>query len=391
MSAKTKEQSRGFSIDYYQRLNLGGGWLDSLDVKIQNWRHTISAFGGYDTAEFDLIDSPEVVNDWIMNGLARPIIVRDETLSVMWEGFVDSITLTQGGLNVVVGPVTGVANRVYAIYSGVDTSVYPPIIGVRKRTATINSLESQAIWGIWPFILSLAGVTNANADQLLDMYMQEHDHPEVNSTFSFGGDKISVSIQCKGWQYTLKYPYTDTTVSGTIALSTRLKGVLTAQVNAGWVSLNYNRIQTNTTLVKAYEEDDRPAIEHIRGLTAMGDASNNRWLFGIYENRQAVYEPASMVIDYRMNIADPTSGILDSSDATVPTWRLRPGKWVFFQDFMPGMGAVDKNNLHMDHRMLQIESVQFDIRVPTEIQFNGGTTSKYEARSAKLGLRGTDV
>lgn len=387
---RTKEQSRGFTIDYYQRLNLGGGWLDSLDVKIQNWRHTISAFGGFDTAEFDLIDSPAVVYDWVVNGLARPIIVRDETLSVMWEGFVDSITITQGGLSVTHGPVTKLANRVYALYSGVDTSVYPPIIGVRKRTPTINSLTSQAIWGIWPFILSLAGVTDSNADRLLAMYMQEHDHPDVGSAFSFGGQDILVSVQCKGWYHTLVYPYTDISVSGTIALSTRLKGVLTSQVNPGWVSLNYSRIQDNATLVKAYEEDDRPAIEHLRGLTAMGDSLNNRWMFGVYENRQATFQPASTVIDYRMNIADPRSGILDSSDGAVPAWRIRPGKWVFFQDFMPGMGAAGAI-LNLDVRMLQIESVQFDIRVPTEVQFNGGVSSKYEAQSARLGLRGTDV
>lgn len=370
---------------------MGGGWLNSLDVKIQNWRHTISAFGGFDTADFDLIESPAVIHDWICNGLARPVVARDETLSVMWEGFVDSITVTQGGLSIVHGPVTSIANRIYAIYSGVDTSVYPPVIGVRKRTPTINSLKSQQDWGIWPFILSLAGVTDANADRLVDMYMQEHDHPEVSSSFSFGGNNIQVSIQCKGWHHTLKYPYTDVSVSGTIAVSTRMKGILTAQPNTGWVSLDYGRIQENTTPVKAYEEDDRPAIEHLRGLTAMGDSNNNRWIFGVYEDRKAAYEPVSRIIDYRMNLSDPRSGVLDSSDASIPTWRLRPGKWVFFQDFLAGMGAVDINNLHLDSRLLQIESVQFDIRVPTEIQFNGGNSSRYETQSARLGLRGTDV
>lgn len=391
MSKKTKEQSRGFTIDYYQRLNLGGGWLDSLDVKIQNWRHSISAFGGYDTADFDLIENAASIQDWVSNGLGRPIVARDETLTTMWEGFVDSITLTQGGLSVTYGPLTAIANRVYAIYSGVDTSVYPPIIGVRKKTPTINDTVSQSVWGIWPFILSMAGVTDANADRLLDMYMQEHSQPEVSSAFSFGGGDVKVTVQCKGWQHTLKYPFTDTSASGTIAISTRIKAILLAQLNSGWISTNYSRIQDNTTLVKFYEEDDRPAIEHIRGLTAMGDDSNNRWLFGIYEDRQATYAPVSTKIDYRMNLSDPRSGILDSSDASVPAWRIRPGKWLFFQDFMPGLGSVDTLKMRLDPRMLQIESVQFDIRVPTEVQFNPGTSSKYEAQSAKLGLRGTDV
>lgn len=390
MSHESRTQSRGFTVDYYNKVSDGGQWLDSLDVKIQNWRHTISSFGGFDTAEFDLVDYPSETNDWIMNGLLRPIVARDETLSVMWEGFVNSITVTQGGLTVIYGPVLGIANRIFAVYSGVDTSVYPPVIGVRKRTPTQNHLESQRIWGIWPEVLSLAGVTDANSDQLVSMYMQEHCHPDVNTSFSFGGKDVTVSVQCLGWHHTLVYPYTDTTVSGTIPVSTRMKAIISAQINPGWLSTDYSRIQTNSTAIKAYEEDDRPAIEHLRGLTAMGDAALNRWMFGIYEGRQAVYEPISMAVNYKMDLREASQSIYDTSDAVVPAWKIRPGRWLFFQDFLPGLGTVG-GDYHHDPRLLMIETVQFDIRVPTEVQFSGGIASKYETKSAQLGLRGTDV
>lgn len=388
--SKSSHQSTNFSISYYQRPVLGGGWLGDIDVAAQNWRHSISVFGGFDTASFDLVDSQNVLDDWVLNGLGRPIIAYDDALVPMWEGFVDSITVNQSGLSVTYGPLTSVANKVFAIYSGVDTSVYPPEIGVRKKTPTFQNLVSQAEWGIWPEILSLAGVTDNNADQLVSMYLQEHDDPETSSQFSFSSGKNSLSIDCIGWYRTLIYPYNYTVnTTATIAISTRIQEILTAQVNTSWISTDYSKITANATTVPRYENDDQLALEQLRGLSAMGDVSNNRHIFGIYEGRKAFYEPASVVKDYEIKINESEYLIVDSGGAAVPSWRVRPGRWVFFSDFMPGLGAPYAE-LHADPRMLQIESVQFDMRLPQSIQLTGGHTSKYEQRSARLGLRGME-
>lgn len=388
MSNASSYQSKNFKISYFERLNLGGGHLGDLDIAVQNWRHGISAFGGFDTAAFDLVESQNVMDDWVSNGLGRPIVAYDDALTSMWEGFVNAITVNQAGLSVTIGPLTDIANKVFAIYSGVDTSVYPPEIGVRKQTPVFTNLISQSVWGVWPEILSLAGVTDANADQLVSMYLQEHGNPEVNSQFSFGQKSTSLTLDCVGWYRSLVYPYNFTAASSTVGISTRIQQILAAQVNS-WISTDYSQITSNTTAVQNYENDNQLALELIRGYTAMGDGSNNRHLFGIYEDRKAVYGRASTQIDYEIKLSDNNQGIFDPGGALVPPWRVRPGKWVFFSDFMPGLGAPYAN-LHEDPRMLQIESVQFDVRTPFSIQLAGGHTSKYEQRSARLGLRGMD-
>lgn len=391
MNALTRFQSRNFNIAYYDRLNFGGSWLGNLDVSVQNYRHAISAFGGFDTAQFELIDTQNVLNDWILNGLFRPIVVTDDSLDVAWEGFVNSITINQGGLDVTIGPVTSLANRVFSIYSGVDTSVYPPQIGVRKKSPTINDTASQATWGIWPEIVSLAGVTDSNADLLISMYMQEHKDFDKDSNFSFGGNNISLTISCVGWYQTFNYPYNYTAnTGGTVDLSERLKDIISAQPNSGWISTDYSRISPNSVPVIKYVNDDRISMEYFRGYTAMGDASNNRYYFGVYEDRQAVYSPISTQIDYYVELSDPLQQILDATGAVVPAWRVRPGKWVFFNDFIPGLGAPFAD-LRADPRALLIESFQFDMRIPFAAQFTGGKNSRYEQKSAKLGLRGTAV
>lgn len=337
------------------------------------------------------MDTQVVFDDWMANGLGRSVVVNDDTLSPMWEGFVNSITVTKGGLSLTVGPLTDIANKVFATYSGVDTSVYPPQIGVRKKTPTFSNLDSQQVYGVWPEVLSLAGVTDSNADQLVSMYLKEHGHAERNSNFSFGSTShSSLSVECLGWYNTLKFPFNSTLTSGTVEVSTRIQEILTAQVNPGWVSADYSNVQANATLIKRYQNDDRLALEYIRGYTAMGDANNNRWLFGVYEDRKAYYYPVSNQIDYQIFLTDPKQTILDANNAIVPAWRVRPGKWAFFADFMPGLGAP-YSDYHQDPRMMLIENINFDIRVPIELQISAGHNSRYEQKSAKLGLRGIDV
>lgn len=389
--SKTTQQSRGFTIDYFQRLAQGQGWLGSLNVSVQNWRHNIAAFGGFDTAEFTLVEPDVSVEDWVANGLGRRIVAADETLSPMWEGFVDSITVTRSGLSITYGPISDIANRVFAIYSGVDTSVYPPVIGVRKKSPTSNDLGSQQIWGIWPEILSLAGVSDANSDLLVAMYMKERRKPQRNTNFSFGGGDNSMTVKCIGWYNTLRYPYNYTlNTGGTLAMTTRLQQILNAQPNAGWVSSDYSNLKANNTPVVSYQNDDQLALEQIKGYTAMGDESNNRWLFGVYEDRKAHHYPVQNLVEYQIFLRDPRQTVLDRNNAVVPAWRIRPGKWAFFADYMPGLGAPE-TNLEDDQRAILIENMQFDIRVPIEFQINGGHNSRYEQKSAKLGLRGIDV
>lgn len=390
MAVESDYSSQGFSVSYYDRLPRGGAWLGEFDISVQDWRHSIMAFGGFDTASFELSDHREVMEDWILNGLFRPVVVADSYLSTTWEGFVNSITINQAGLSVTHGPVTGIGNKVFALYSGVDTSVYPPQIGVRKKTPTFHNLDSQDEWGIWPEILSLAGVSDNNADQLVQLYLTEHGHTEISSNFSFSNEEVSLTINLLGWYNTLKYPFNFTTNSGTVPISTRLQQVLNANPNSGWISTDYGEIATNATEVPQYENDDQLALEHLRGLTVMGDAAFKRHILGVYEDRKVVYGPVSDQIDYTLSLGDPRRQIFDASGSPIAPWKIRPGRWIFFNDFIPGLGSPFED-FHRDPRMLRVETVQFDMRTPFAVQFTGGISSVYDQRSARLGLRGMEV
>jgi hypothetical protein len=170
-----------------------------------------------------------------------------------------------------------------------------------------------------------------------------------------------------------------------------MQQIILAQPNNGWVSADFSNMQVNTVPVIAYQNDDQLAMEQIKGYTAMGDALNNRWLFGVYEDRKPYHYPVVKQIDYLIHLRDSRWLIYDANHAVVPPWRVRPGKWAFFADEMPGLGAVDIANIEQDQRTILIEGVNFDIRVPIGFQISGGHNSSYEQKSAKLGLRGSDV
>lgn len=389
MSRRTSHwASAGFTLNIYQPLPQGGAFLTELSISAQDWRHTISAFGGFDVAEFTLVDTLPVLEEWLEQGIGRGITAYDEAGEVMWDGFVDSVSLRVAGLEVTRGPLTEVANRVNVIYSAIDTSTNPPTPGERKQTGTLNDLESWARYGVWPVNVSVAGVTDTNANILRSTYLAERKHPATTSHFIGGSEPPMLRVRCLGWIHTLTYPYNQTASSGTINLSTKIQNILSAQLNSGWISTDYSRITTNTLGVPSYENNDQTALALIKGLVAMGDVNARRYLFGIYDRRQAVYEPASSTVDYEMRLGDPGQMILDPAGAEVYPWRVRPGRWIFFSDFLPGR-APTPDKFREDPRMLFIESVTFAL--PHGVQLQGGRAETFSQKLAQFGLAGASA
>lgn len=384
MTQPSRYSSMGFTLGLYAPLPLGGGFLRDLRVGAQDWEHTISLFGGFDTALLTLADDQAGLEEWLEEGLGRGVTAYDDAGVVMWDGFVNRVTLRLAGLEIRRGPLTEIVNRVHAVYSTIDTSTTPPTPGIRASTAQAQDLDSQARYGVWPQVLSLAGVTPDNAEQLRDTYMAEHARPATSSNYSPADQTPEAEIELRGWAHSLAYPYNQTGVSGEIDLDGKLRMILDAQPN-GWVSDDYGQIAANTLQVGAWENDDVTALALLKGLTAMGDADAARYGFGVYEGRRAVYAPIGETAEYAIQLSDPARTIYDQAGAEIYPWRVRPGKWARFVDFMPGLAAGAE--LRADPRALLIEEVTF--RLPWGVQLVGGSADSLGQKLARLGLAGT--
>ena len=80
------------AIDIHEPLAAGGELINS-SIIINSYSHTINAVGGFDTATFTMAANMNMINEWLVSGPMRHIIVKESAGSTIWEGFVDSLDL----------------------------------------------------------------------------------------------------------------------------------------------------------------------------------------------------------------------------------------------------------------------------------------------------------
>lgn len=376
----------GLSIQVSQPILRGGNWLENLTDKYDGYGHTISAAVGFDTASIEINGDLTYCESWFEDGLLRDITVYNQAGYIIWQGWVNQVQLSVAGLSVTTGPVLNIANRVEVVYSPLDTSVKPPASGTSTKTAVSNNTLSQTNYGIWHKLLSGGNVPDAEALQLRSTYMQENALPETASSINFdASDAPKITLNCLGYAYWLQaYPY-NVTGTGTIAISTRLQAVMTASPNTV-LSTVYSYVNTNTFAVPVSQNKDMIALDYIKSLVSVGDAANNRWTFGVYEDRQAYYSAIPTAAEYQYQLAEGSQSVRRYADnATVRPWDVRPAKWLFITDFLIGRVA-SSTMIRDDPRMLFIESVSF--AAPYTLQVQGAKVSTIAQQMAKLGLGG---
>jgi len=372
--------SEGISIHARAPRLLGAGLLDIYTDRAISYTHTIDALGGYKSADFMLVGEQDELEDWFENGLLREIVVYDEAGAVVWEGFVNSVALMLGGRAVERGPVLDMANRVRMVYSTIDTTVTPPVTGMRVRGAYVNEADSQARYGILTEIFSTSGVSQSNADDLRDAFLAEMAWPETSESLSLTPTQSSVTVHCVGYGELLKKAVYNSTTTGSGTLTSKLTAAVSAEPN-GWIVVDAANIAANALSVPLYDDNDRRALDVIKGLVAMGDASSNRYLFGVYAGRQAYYQQAPSAYAYEYSINE--NELRTYGGETIAPWNVLPGRWLYYPDFLVGYNAP---SLRRDPRSVFIESVTYT--APMGITITGGKVSKLSQKLARLGLGG---
>lgn len=374
----------GINIQVYDPLVKGGNWLLTIP-RPDSYRHTISAVGGFNSAEIVIADRQMDLEDWLINGLGRRVVVYNHGGGIVWEGFVDGLELRLGPLTVTRGPLMQVVNRTFLVYSTVDTSTTPPLVGGRTKTSTINHTNSQAEYGIIQAILSGGGMNPTDAAQAAATYLAENAYPMTSQTLDVGGNAAPLlSIRCLGYASWLCAYIYNASSSGTTTASGKITTVLAANPNIAWLPFDTSGIQTNTLSVPVYEDGDNTAWNLIKSITALGDTTNARWLFGVYENLAVRYEAAPTEAVYQQRIAATRSRVMTMDGVPVDLWDVRPGRWLFLPDFLAGYTGAPE--LRSDPRYLFIEGVTYTM--PQGLTIQAGKVDTLGQRLAQLGLAG---
>jgi len=173
-------------------------------------------------------------------------------------------------------------------------------------------------------------------------------------------------------------------VAGYISISDYIKALLGAEYNSMF-STDYDWIATNAFLVGASAPGEQYASTLIKALLQIGDANDNRYIFGCYTNRKFRYNAIPTTIKYHHYLSDPGQKIYEN-DNPVDPWDVEPGHWAFVPDFLTGR-VIQDTSLRKDPRNKFIESVVYT--APYSVDLSGGKTDPLSQFLAKLGAGGS--
>lgn len=375
-------QSNGLALSIYDPLWVSSSFVGDYSQRLTSYSHVIARLGGFLSAQFAMTQPLSTLEDWIENGLGRRVLVQAPGASTVWEGLIDNIEVSIVGYRFSIGPYLDIANKIKLIYSSIDT-----IVGLRVVLDYITDAASTAKYGILSQILSAAGMNATTATQIQQMALNKLRRPPRSEDLDVPAQALNfdMTISCAGYARMLeKYSYNDTT-AGDINLSDKITNILQADLNGLFGDVS--GIAANTFQVPAYEQNDSPAWDIIKALVGLGDVNLNRYQFGVYENRRALYAQVGTTVKYIRPLREGLSSIQNEAGGTVYPWQVRPGDWILVTDLLPAR-KID-TNLENDLRAIFAETVTF--QAPDRLTINGSHTFKVEQRLAQLGLGGLGV
>ena len=381
----------GLTVDFSLPFTQSGGAEVGFSAgppvteRVTRYGHTITAVGGYDEARITLALPRDEADEWFRTGLMRHVAVRNEAGERVWEGFVNGVDMSVGNIRRSHGPVMEIANKVRVHFTTRRWNTNPPIGGVATTTAYAEDTISQAKWGILVEEMNANEGSQAEAGRIRDMHLAQVKNPKRSwSAQSATQDEIVLDVSCLGYYHWLKrYTYTNF-ASGTQNLSAKITAVLNADPNSIFDVTN-SSIATNTFQVLQGEDGGREAWAIIKTLVSMGDASDNRHVFGVYNDRRIKYAAIPTTIGYIMRAGEPQH-LTDALGARILPWDIKPGRWVFDSDIHAGAPGFQKA-IPSDFRYNLIERVQYT--APWDYSLEGGDLQIIEQRMARMGIIGS--
>lgn len=376
-----------FAIGVYEPIYSGGQIIEA-STEVNSYSHTINAVGGYINASFEIAANENTISDWLESGLMRHISVREPAGTIIWEGFVNSITSKFGRVSVTRGPVLNVGNKISCKYTTVR---YDPLGinfgGKPAQTQFFEDADMQSIYGIIETVVSTGEMHEDDAEEIARTHLAEYKYPETTYNVSFlGSNTPSIMVECVGYSTLFdKYHYDKTDTANEIDLSVKLQRIIDADPNS-YFATHDTLFAENTLQVIEYEDGEKTARGLIDDLVARGDADDNRYLWGVYNNRVLHYYPAPVAPDYAFTMSEGGGIILDKFGLRLSPWRVSPGHWITISDLTLG----GHNFLVTDPRAVSssvfIENVTFT--APYGLDVTGGRVSTLKQKLYRLGLGG---
>lgn len=330
-------------LNLYQKPAIGTACLKSA-IPIFNYRHSINAIGGFDTASCDIVvrsrdEGQQFLDQYLGNRVAFYV---DNPVEPIWEGYINRMSFNAGGVEYTIG-LDGMANRVRCVYSILATSPQT------TQSAVTNSTTSQAIYGIKQEQVDLGFMQAGTGVTILrDTVLAQRAFPKTSILPSQGSGGL-LHIECLGFYHTLEWEDFRQGTTGSVQLGNFVDTILGGLVNG---TTFFDRSDVTETDANTNQIDQA----HVRGesvwevmmkIQEFGDTTNY-FVLGVTPTlfstgtRRFYYRAASTTVTYTARQSDGLR-IRNLYGQLVDPWRVRPDTGIRVSDALIGWDGVGDN------------------------------------------------
>lgn len=319
-----------------------------LGKKVDSYVHSISSKFGFETMQLSFKASLDEALDWLFNGLMRSTVVTGPNAQVVWEGFLETVSVTVGQKRASVSLATvGNRCRVFGTTAG----------GTPVNSSIVNNTASQLIYGIKEQNQTLQGlsaviseaqaISDLVANRMLTTYAFPRS-PESSQAMTGASGEIEVELTFSGWYGTLGWLTGSNYSYAQVDTGTQISGIITAVniVNPFFISTDTSQIITTGVTDSEYIADGTFYIKKVERLLELGNSSQQPLSWGVYDNRRMSVQvwagSTPSVIKYTEDAG--TGTITDDNGSIVAPWDVRPNAMSQIVQFsVPGIpvNAID--------------------------------------------------
>lgn len=330
------------TLNLYQKPAVGNAFVRALPV--YNYRHTIAAVGGFDTASCDIAirsrdEGQQFLDQYIGNRVAFYV---DNPVEPIWEGFINRMTFSAGGVQYTIS-LDEMANRVTVTYTDSAASA----TAAQISTAS-NDTNSQAVFGIkqenidFGYMRSGTGSTG-----LRTTVVTQKAWPKSSITRGQGAGMLHIELL--GFYHTLGWEvYSDTSLL-TVSLDAMVNRVRAAIVNTTtfFDNADTSDIEANVTTMVAEHIKRESAWDTLVRIQEIGNGGAY-YTVGITPTlhstgtRRLSYKIANSAIEYTAWQSDGLR-IRNLYGQLVPPWTVKPDCGIRVSDMLIGWNGLGDN------------------------------------------------
>lgn len=327
----------------YQKPAIGTTALARYEV--YNYRHSINAIGGFDTASCDIAirsvdEAQQFLDQYLGNRVA---FIVDNPVEPIWEGFINRMTFSAGEIQYTIG-LDEMANRCIVQYS-LAGSTSPAV------TATGNDTTSQAIYGIKQETVELGPQRSLNSvtfNALRDNILVQRAWPKTSIVRGQGSGLLH--IECLGFYHTLEWETFRNAGTGNVTVNNFIDTTLIPSLGNGTTffdNADFTDVGANTLTVDQEKLRSQTFWELLLEMQEYGDASNY-FVIGITPTlfatgtRRLYYRALNTTIEYTARQSDGLR-IRNTAGQLVNPWDVRPDRGIRVSDMLIGWNGVGDN------------------------------------------------